>query len=1224
MFRTIKGSIVNQTTLTSDNRTCLERRNALKPTRNKPSGLLAVVLGLTTAVASVGLLSETMSAFAQNYPQPNAQVPVANQPMAQNAVPVMQQAAPVTNTPEILRENSRRLLVAARTSLAGGDVVTAEQQYQQAVALNAPYTAQDDRPEYVKPLIDRHTNWLVAQKTYGNTEQVRRMRAENLTLQAEGFYFHRNLDMAEKLVAEAIAQNVGASMEMVNLKRDPQSLARRINDERILQAERNGTLVRSNSSPIVSPAVQQQAREMQPVLAQARQFLQAGRVADADSLCQQLVGKNVPESAFEANSDTPARLLADIARTRQQMVGQTMPGIQQTVYNPMTVASNHTVQVQGMMDPTTVPGQMPTTAPERNPMSNPADVSRQASEYEFAAEVQRQITRSQQMMSEQLPKMNDAIANLQDMRTKIETADISPEMKRNLTIRVDRELMQMEDYRTTHGAAIQMAQDNANVYAELEEQHKQNAYVEMKLKEFSDEYYKLCQQERYAEAEVVAEKARTIAPGHPFVEQMAFHSMMASRVQQTNALKDEKEKAIYTVFTDQLRASTPNVSDNKLLALPTSDIWNRVATRTGIASVGEELSATEQVIYHTLEQPITFTTGGKKPLRAVVDELSRQMQINIMVDTQAMADGNIGLDGGSDIDVELDAKYEIKLKNALSIMLRQVGLTYTVRNEALYITTPNRVKPDLKYKAYYVGDLVKQYENAPRIRPKSGMARHKEAMDIALGRHTGFSVANQMPVQAPVFQPVSMNNSLNNQSGMNRLPSHINPQTFDSNYRPGGYSGNFSGYNDYGYGYDPVGAAGGGANFGDLVSLIMEVVAPDSWRGGGAMGGQRGGTIGGTDSTTDTTTTDEGEATIREFYNTLTLIIRQTEDNHQQIADLLKQLRKMNDIQINVEVRFITIRDDFFESIGMDFDFGVRNSQENKYAYLNAGATDGENTVAFTKAVKHGNLIAGLRGSSATTDPPNFSSDLGISVNQNSYGLSVPTFGGYDPSAGASMGFAILSNIETYFFMSAAQGDSRSNVLQAPKVTLINGQYAMVNDTTDRPFVSSLVPVVGDFAVAMQPVVEIQSEGVMLGVDGVVSSDRRYVRMNLSPMFNTISDTVPTFDFGGGSTTTGTGGTTTTSGNGGVVQQPITTTFSVMTSVSVPDGGTILLGGVKRLSEGRKEYGVPMVNKIPYLKRLFSNTAVGRETQSMMLMVTPHIIIQEEYEESMNTASEYH
>jgi general secretion pathway protein D len=37
--------------------------------------------------------------------------------------------------------------------------------------------------------------------------------------------------------------------------------------------------------------------------------------------------------------------------------------------------------------------------------------------------------------------------------------------------------------------------------------------------------------------------------------------------------------------------------------------------------------------------------------------------------------------------------------------------------------------------------------------------------------------------------------------------------------------------------------------------------------------------------------------------------------------------------------------------------------------------------------------------------------------------------------------------------------------MQAPKVTLFNGQNAFISDTTQRPFVTSVVPVVGDFAV---------------------------------------------------------------------------------------------------------------------------------------------------------------
>jgi general secretion pathway protein D len=202
--------------------------------------------------------------------------------------------------------------------------------------------------------------------------------------------------------------------------------------------------------------------------------------------------------------------------------------------------------------------------------------------------------------------------------------------------------------------------------------------------------------------------------------------------------------------------------------------------------------------------------------------------------------------------------------------------------------------------------------------------------------------------------------------------------------------------------------------------------------------------------------------------------------------------------------------------------------------------------------------------------------------------------------------------------------------------------------------------------------------GIFLTVTAVISADRRFVRLTVLPNFSTVTD-VFTFSFlssggagGGGAQAGGTagqvgqggfgggqfgggqggggaarggqgfgiggglgggvggvGGSTTGGQAGGntgatgqqtagvniTVQQPVVETVNVRTTVSVPDGGTVLLGGIKRLREGRNMAGVPILNKVPYIKRLFSNTGVGRETESLMLMVTPRIIIQEEEEE---------
>ncbi len=61
----------------------------------------------------------------------------------------------------------------------------------------------------------------------------------------------------------------------------------------------------------------------------------------------------------------------------------------------------------------------------------------------------------------------------------------------------------------------------------------------------------------------------------------------------------------------------------------------------------------------------------------------------------------------------------------------------------------------------------------------------------------------------------------------------------------------------------------------------------------------------------------------------------------------------------------------------------------------------------------------------------------------------------------------------------------------------------------------------------------------------------------------------------------------------------------------------MLLGGVKRMREQRLEFGVPVLSKTPYINRLFRNIGVGRRTDSLMLMVTPRIIILEEEEDRL-------
>jgi type II secretory pathway component GspD/PulD (secretin) len=69
-----------------------------------------------------------------------------------------------------------------------------------------------------------------------------------------------------------------------------------------------------------------------------------------------------------------------------------------------------------------------------------------------------------------------------------------------------------------------------------------------------------------------------------------------------------------------------------------------------------------------------------------------------------------------------------------------------------------------------------------------------------------------------------------------------------------------------------------------------------------------------------------------------------------------------------------------------------------------------------------------------------------------------------------------------------------------------------------------------------------------------------------------------------------------------------------MTRVSVPDAGTLLLGGQRITAEVDKEGGVPVLSKIPILGRLFSNRSKVKDHKILLILVKPTIILQEERE----------
>jgi len=79
---------------------------------------------------------------------------------------------------------------------------------------------------------------------------------------------------------------------------------------------------------------------------------------------------------------------------------------------------------------------------------------------------------------------------------------------------------------------------------------------------------------------------------------------------------------------------------------------------------------------------------------------------------------------------------------------------------------------------------------------------------------------------------------------------------------------------------------------------------------------------------------------------------------------------------------------------------------------------------------------------------------------------AAPQFGGFQPNAGANLGFSILGpGVSGNFNANWSQGYRQSLVSQTPSVTLPNGGVGWVSDSSVSPFVMGYIPVVGGFPV---------------------------------------------------------------------------------------------------------------------------------------------------------------
>lgn len=1099
-------------------------------------------------------------------------------------------------TPNDTLARSQELLLRARRALMGRDTASAVKFVNEATALNAVYSDASDRPEYVLPLVNSYKEIEEAARTHGFTESVRRDLAKNYLHQAEALRRCRDYDSAEALVLEAKKLNIVLDAKTLQSGMDAESVQQRIQDDRM--AAHAALAATTAVAPLenISEGMRRQVVQVQQQLAQGRQLLQAGQMDQAEKLGRDMAALGIPENAF-VGGDSPARLLGDIAVTRsgsartEEVNAGAIRQVQGTELLPSLGQSNGYLYIQEAEAALRAGNNDAALKNFKDALRYAAEMDAQAvrhinesiaklSTAPAAPEVKQEVAGTginfdqapQQIQSEisafitkthQVRNTNpeEALAMLEKLRDELAASSLEAGVKGHFSYSIDMAINETNRFIAENGALIKLDNQNKDVEEQVRLNREADLQIQNRLAEDTETFNQLLEEGKYDEAIILAKKCQDYSQNDVVSIQMFHKARTAKQVAFNNNLKEQREAGWLQGMNDVESASVINVSDESPVNF--GPLWDRVKNRTAI-DTGATRSEADMEILNKLNMQITLPFDQPMPLATVMEFIQSSTDMNILIDNAALAEAGIT----SDMTVETKLS-NITLKNYLKHILEPYNLTYIVDDEVLKITNKNKVNGKIKSVVYSVADLVCPI-------PNFNGTESPWAMESSFNR--AFNMVNNRGNNRSAAATIS--GLGNNPLGANTM---ISPDVVAQIASAGGNTP---------FGKNQDSATGGMSDPSELINLIVSVVDPESWE-------------------------EVGEP---QYFNlSQSLIIRQTEENHEEICDLLEKIRSMLDLQIAVEVRFITISDEYFERIGVNFNVSFQSDAP--------AAEDGGRLTPAGKG------IYGLAVSDAAGDKP-FTDNLNIDFSQNSYGLAIPQFGNYDPSVGAQMGFAILSDIESYFFMNAAESDRRSNILQAPKVVMFNGQWAYVRDDMEVPYVYTVIPVVGEFAVAQQPVVTVINEGQFMTVQAVASQDRRFVRMTVAPYFSEITEPDRTFKFEGTDTvstdrTTASKGSDSTSSitderedteaveyvsTGTTIQQPIISTFSVQTTVKVPDGGTVLLGGIKRLNEGRNEGGVPILSKIPYLKRLFSNSAIGRETTSLMMLVTPRIIIQEEEE----------
>jgi type II secretory pathway component GspD/PulD (secretin) len=310
------------------------------------------------------------------------------------------------------------------------------------------------------------------------------------------------------------------------------------------------------------------------------------------------------------------------------------------------------------------------------------------------------------------------------------------------------------------------------------------------------------------------------------------------------------------------------------------------------------------------------------------------------------------------------------------------------------------------------------------------------------------------------------------------------------------------------------------------------------------------------------------------------------------VADFLNDLRAFSGLVVTIETRFLTVTDNFLRDVGVDIR-GLGNGSPGQLALLD----DVTNGLDDNASAGFDNGGIGL--------PANASGrpSAGAFYNNNgkgNYEYRARTENIFDQAlgtnitniGGAVIQWTMVDDTNLSIILQAVEKTQEGRILQAPIVTVYNTQRANITLITQLSFIQDFDVEVAQTAFIADPIVGVIQDGLVLDVQPTVSHDRKYITMQLKPTVARLERPIPTF-------TTSLGAFTTPV----TIQIPKLRVEKAATNVRVPDGGTILLGGLKGINLKDLKAETPWISSVPFASFFLGRRGSAKEMSNLMVIV---------------------